>query len=92
LNETAAIAFFHTPERATAELRIKELGKFVDRTAGNWQHDPHCGGLAGLMRKTWVTHRNLFVDRVACGWSIRRFVDKTAAFKFVPDPQDRRIR
>ena len=36
------------------------------------------------MGKTWVTRDNLFVDRIACGWLIRRFVDKAAVFKFVP--------
>ena len=33
--------------------------------------------------KTWVTRKNLFVDRMACGWLIRRFVDSEAVFKFV---------
>jgi hypothetical protein len=30
-----------------------------------------------------VTRKNLFVDRIACGWLIRCFVDKSAVFKFV---------
>jgi hypothetical protein len=84
LDETAAIDFFHTPERATAELQIKELGHLLagQPAAGSEGR----GGLADLMGKTWVTRGNLFVDRLACGWLIRRFVDKTAAFKFVADP------
>ena len=40
-------------------------------------------GIGDLTGKTWVTRRNLFVDRIACGWLIRRFVDRKAAFKFV---------
>ena len=32
----------------------------------------------------WVTRNFVHVDRVACPWLIRRFVDKNAEFLFVP--------
>ena len=32
----------------------------------------------------WVTRRNANVDRIACPWLIKRFVDPEAAFLFVP--------
>lgn len=32
----------------------------------------------------WVTRKNANVDRIACPWLIRRFVDPTADFLFVP--------
>ena len=32
----------------------------------------------------WVTRRNANVDRIACPWLIRRFVDPEAEFLFVP--------
>ena len=31
----------------------------------------------------WVTRRNLHVDRTACSWLIRRFIDPDASFDFV---------
>lgn len=31
----------------------------------------------------WVTRKNIKVDRVACPWLIRRFVDPDAEFLFV---------
>ncbi|MBL8130594.1 MAG: chromate resistance protein [Anaerolineae bacterium] len=31
----------------------------------------------------WVTWENVGVDRMACGWLIRRFIDSEAAFSFV---------
>lgn len=40
---------------------------------------------------TWVTREHVFVDRVACPWLIRRFIDPAARFEFVPwaaKPQD----
>src|SRR6266508_3736378 len=32
----------------------------------------------------WITRENVKVDRVACPWLIKRFVDKDAEFHFVP--------
>jgi len=32
----------------------------------------------------WVTRKNVHVDRVACPWLIKRFVDPNAEFLFVP--------
>lgn len=32
----------------------------------------------------WITRENVHVDRVACPWLIRRFVDPRAEFLFVP--------
>lgn len=36
----------------------------------------------------WATRRNCHVDRTACAWLIRRFVDPVAQFVFVADPDD----
>ncbi len=36
----------------------------------------------------WVTRRNAHVDRTACPWLIRRFVDPGAEFVFVSDPAE----
>ena len=33
----------------------------------------------------WITRSNVKVDRVACPWLIRRFVDSQAEFLFVPE-------
>jgi hypothetical protein len=36
----------------------------------------------------WATRRNCRVDRTACAWLIRRFVDPDATFVFVGDPDE----
>jgi hypothetical protein len=36
----------------------------------------------------WVTRRNAHVDRTACPWLIRRFIDPGAEFAFVPADRD----
>jgi hypothetical protein len=36
----------------------------------------------------WATRAGIHVDRTACAWLIRRFVDPDAEFVFVDDPDD----
>ncbi len=35
----------------------------------------------------WITRRNIKVDRVACPWLIRRFIDPAAQFMFVAEDE-----
>lgn len=35
----------------------------------------------------WITRQNIKVDRVACPWLIKRFVDPSAKFRFVPESE-----
>lgn len=39
----------------------------------------------------WVTRSHVHVDRVACPWLIRRFVDNEAEFLFVPASQVKKV-
>jgi len=47
--------------------------------------------------RTWVTRRNVYVDRIASAWLIHRFIDPKAQFKFVagrkyrPEPGELRF-
>jgi len=41
------------------------------------------GDLAGLR---WVTRRGVHVDRIACAWVVRRFIDPGAHFRFTANP------
>ncbi|NGO12677.1 chromate resistance protein [Streptomyces sp. HC44] len=36
----------------------------------------------------WATRAGIHIDRAACAWLIRRFVDPTAEFVFVTDPAE----
>jgi hypothetical protein len=35
----------------------------------------------------WITRENIKVDRVACPWLIKRFIDAEAEFLFVPEAE-----
>ena len=39
----------------------------------------------------WITRSHVHVDRVACPWLIRRFVDSAAEFIFVPRSEVQRV-
>jgi hypothetical protein len=41
--------------------------------------------------RTWVTRKGVFVDRIASAWLIRRFIDRDARFKFVPQNKYRPV-
>ncbi|MDQ6894115.1 MAG: chromate resistance protein [Acidobacteriota bacterium] len=43
--------------------------------------------LAAWKDRTWTTRRGLHIDRIACAWLIRRFIDSKARFRFI-DPQE----
>jgi hypothetical protein len=36
----------------------------------------------------WATRANCHVDRAACAWLVRRFIDPAAEFVFVSDPDE----
>jgi hypothetical protein len=36
----------------------------------------------------WATRRHCHIDRAACAWLIRRFLDPEASFVFVDDPDE----
>jgi len=40
-----------------------------------------------VLSMKWITRSNVKVDRVACPWLIRRFIDPDAEFLFVPEDQ-----
>jgi hypothetical protein len=46
--------------------------------------------------RTWITRKGIHIDRMACAWLIRRFIDPQASFRFVPgkayEPRDRELR
>lgn len=53
---------------------------------GSTKADKTGGIEAEVMR--WITRENVKVDRVACPWLIRRFIDPDATFEFLPKETD----
>src|SRR5262249_2014794 len=55
-----------------------------DVAAPSSPSEPEPAGIATLKDRVWVTRQGVHVDRIACAWLVRRFIDDAAAFKFVP--------
>jgi hypothetical protein len=88
LAQVVAIDFFGANSRETVdglltglEVKLTEdtMPKTLENSAPNETAD-----LARLKDRTWVTRQGVHVDRIACAWLIRRFIDSAARFKFVP--------
>lgn len=96
LDEITAIDFFGSLERGTAEMLLKEL-EILSRQEKRGLKIGQKIRSENLKNKIWVTRRDIFVDRMSCGWLIRKFIDDAAEFRFVsksrytPGPQDIRF-
>lgn len=44
--------------------------------------------VAPYQGRRWVTRRNLHIDRLACAWLIKRFIDRRARFFFVAEGEE----
>jgi len=81
MEKIAAIDFFGSTGRLTAEALLAEAEALVGgaKPVALAKTDT-----PKLNAKVWVTRRDVHVDRIACAWLIKRFVDPKARFKFVP--------
>lgn len=83
LQEVVGRDFFGAPGRKSAESALEAL------EARLGPKKPSTSSPATLRKehyrgRTWVTRTGIHVDRMACGWLIRRFIDPKARFSFVP--------
>jgi hypothetical protein len=83
--EVAAIDFFAAPGREAAESALASLERRLLRTDKTpAEEEPSTLDPESYCGRIWVTRKNVHVDRIACAWLIRRFIDPQASFKFVP--------
>jgi hypothetical protein len=79
LEEIQAIDYFGAPGRRMAERAIASVETLLSRSgAGSGRPK----GVDEMKGYSWVTRRDVFVDRIASAWLIRRFIDPKARFKF----------
>jgi hypothetical protein len=80
----AAIDFFEAPERAVAKEALDILASELEPERGlePSSKSPRLSR-AEYRGRTWVTRQNVYVDRMASAWLIRRFIDPDARFAFV---------
>jgi hypothetical protein len=81
LDEIVAIDFFAASGREVVAGLLQEL---ASRIGGGDGVATETLDVAEYSGRTWVTRQNIHVDRIACAWLIRRFIDPKARFVFVP--------
>ncbi|MDL2398906.1 chromate resistance protein ChrB domain-containing protein [Rhizobium mayense] len=86
LADVATIDFFEATGRLSAESLIAELEHRLTEDARMVEEHPKTPPLkaADLKGRIWVTRNGVHVDRIACSWLIRRFIDPDAVIRFVP--------
>jgi hypothetical protein len=83
--DISAIDFFGATGRLTVEALLTEIETQLAEPSPARMEAAVATKVSGeLTAKTWVTRRDVHVDRIACAWLIRRFIDPAARFKFVP--------
>lgn len=84
------IDYFQAPNGRKAEGAIKAVQKLIAQAeALRHKESPEAPAQiqpAKLKSKSWVTRTSPHIDRLACAWLVRRFVDQKARFKFVVAP------
>lgn len=82
------VDFFGAPgrEAALSQLeRIEFMLADARRQSDASANVPDTSDLTRFRGRTWVTRKGIYVDRMACAWLIRRFIDPEASFRFVSE-------
>jgi hypothetical protein len=82
--QVAAIDFFESSGRVAAEGLVAELeARITEDTMIERQPQSPSLRRMELKGRTWVTRKGVHIDRIACSWLIRRFIDPDAVIRFV---------
>jgi hypothetical protein len=83
--ELGEIDFFGATGRLTVDGLLTELEqRLADPIGDDEAEESEVKAVSeDLTGKTWVTRGGVHIDRIACAWLIRRFIDPEAQFKFV---------
>src|SRR5262249_55336223 len=93
LDRTVSTDFFGAPARTTALAAFERahgalLGAQSRKTeVSRRPSQPSTLDLSRYQGRRWITRQNLFIDRLASIWLIKRFIDKRPRFAFVSDDE-----
>jgi hypothetical protein len=82
LSSVVALDFFSASGREAAETLLGQIENRL-RQMKLTEAETLKPDVADFFGKTWVTRKGVYVDRIACAWLIRRFIDTNAQFRFV---------
>ena len=85
LADIGEIDFFSAPGRETVDGLLGDLEERLGQE-GNSRRAARKAvrRIEDVQQRMWVTRTGVHIDRMACAWLIRRFIDPQGRFKFVP--------
>ncbi|MDI1296897.1 MAG: chromate resistance protein [bacterium] len=94
--DVVLLDFFGAHGRQHAEAALLDLDRQRYQHPDVTRGEPAPDTPLDLIGRTWVTRSGVHVDRIACAWLIRRFIDPDASFRFVDSrhhrPQEGELR
>jgi hypothetical protein len=84
--EVVRVDFFDNPVRPRVEARLGDLDR---RLSPAPLGEPRVGAVSrdAYRGRKWVTRPSPHVDRLACAWLIRRFIDPDAVIRYAAAPE-----
>ena len=85
LSTVAGLDFFGATGRLAAEALVTQIEAGLREDSHMPEEQPKSVAFAApeLQGRTWVTREGVYVDRIACCWLVRRFIDPEAIIRFV---------
>ncbi|HET9404458.1 MAG TPA: chromate resistance protein ChrB domain-containing protein [Burkholderiales bacterium] len=94
LDELFEIDFYPGPARLQARDAMTALEREAQELRSPGEPRPAKRKITRLdpakyRNRLWATRKDLWVDRLACAWLIKRFIDGNARFSWIDRPRDR---
>ena len=85
-DDISKIDFFHAPQKEILLQKIASLQKTLLKWTKTSEKEIKVTGkvyqIKDFSDKKWVTRKDIFIDRIASAWLIKRFIDPKARFVF----------
>ena len=88
--EVAQVDFFESSEGASVALKLRGIQQALRRGTSSVQTVSPVT-LSEYRDNRWVTRPRPHVDRLACAWLIRRFIDPKAEIRYATDPMPNEV-
>lgn len=89
--EIARIDFFDSPESAQVAPRLARIAQALSPSQPS-SPSVTPADVAAYRRRRWVTRPHPHVDRLACAWLIRRFINPKAVIRYANTPGPGEVR
>lgn len=84
--EVARVDFFDSPDGARMAARLARIAQLLSANPPTRAAIP-TATLAAYVDRRWVTRPHPHVDRLACAWLIRRFINPHATIRYSETPE-----